>query len=128
MDYEKLKCRRTECSHEFEPEHGNEAYCSSECYIKAKRKRQRKHRNGIKTLLNILLNNHKILDELWMGGKREFTEEELHQEGLDTSLCRHLFPNPHNTQHKRLDFGEYFLETENNFFTFKLYKNEPNPR
>lgn len=124
MDDEKLKCRRKECSREFEPEHGNKVYCSEECYLKTKKSRQRRYRNGVKNLLHILLKNHKILDELWLTGKREFSEEELLQEGLDPSLCRHTFPNRNSKQFRHMDFGGYYLITENNFSSFKLYKNE----
>ncbi len=108
------------CGGEFEAEHGNMDYCSDDCSMEARKERQKHLRDGVKTLLPILFNNHRILDSLWTASRTNFTEEELVLEGLDPSLCRHLYPIPGNQNVVNLDFGTYFLETSDNFLTFKL--------
>jgi hypothetical protein len=117
-------CRN--CQEEFETEHGNTNYCSTDCYMYSKKVRQRKARDAIKPLLNILLRNHKILDRLWTFTKREYSMEELNSEGLDTSLCRILFPNPDNKNIKYYDFGAYSIVPTTNSQIFKILKNEIN--
>ncbi len=121
---ETKKCKY--CSESFDVEHGNSDYCGDECAMEAKKERQKILRDGIKSLLPILIHNHKILDELFQKEQREFTERQLQLEGIDFSLCRHLFPDSQSNNLRRLDFGTYYLETDNNFLTIKLYKHETN--
>lgn len=115
------------CDEPFESEHGNSGYCTDECAMEAKKVRQKDLRDGIKSLLPILIQNHKILDEMFQKEQREFTEQQLQLDGIDFSLCRHLYPDLQNPKLRRLDFGTYYLETDNNFLTIKLFKHETSP-
>lgn len=119
---ETKKCKN--CGIGFLTNHGNKDYCSNKCYIDLKKRRQRKARDGIKSLLHVLHKNHAILDALWKAGIQEFSEKELELKGLDFSLCRHIKLDTKDSIARRLDFGEYFLITFDNFSNFKLYSND----
>lgn len=112
------------CGESFDGGHGNSGYCSDECAMEAKKERQKIIRDGIKSLLPILIHNHKILDALYKTEQRIFAEQQLELEGIDFSLFRHLYPELDNTKLIRCDFGTYYLETNDNFLTFKLNQHE----
>ena len=112
------------CGEPFDGGHGNSGYCDDECAMEAKKERQKIIRDGIKSLLPILIHNHKILAALYKTEQRIFTEQQLELEGIDFSLFRHLFPEPDNPKLIRCDFGTYYLETNDNFLTFKLSQHE----
>ena len=113
------------CDDEFEAENGNSGYCSDECRTKARKFRQDERYHGIRSLLPVLHGNHALLESLFLSkGNKIYTGRELELEGLDFSLFRKLYPDPDNQQIVHLDFGTYFLETRDNFQTFKINKHE----
>jgi hypothetical protein len=112
------------CGNPFEPTHGNSNYDSAECQEKAKKKRQKQKRDPIKGFLPILMKNHEILDKHFTDGKLEITFSEIEAYDLDISLCRRLNPPTEHVGKSMLDFGTYYLITDTNFQTFKIYKHE----
>lgn len=112
------------CDSEFEQEHGNDRYCCDEHRDLARKFRQGEKYKGISSLLPVLHHNHLLLEKLSYRKQESFTEEELELEGLDTSLYRRSYPEASNQDWVRLDFGTYYLDTQDNFQTFKLFKHE----
>ena len=110
------------CGDRFTPIHGNDSYCSEEHRDLAKRERQKSKRDPIKDFIPILMANHEIIDGLYRKGITEISREELGAYRIDISLCRHLKPPTEHIGTLMLDFGEYYLLTETNFFKFKIYK------
>ncbi len=109
------------CNEEFIPDHGNDTYCSDHDYD-AKRERQKQERDPIKHLLILLKDNHKALHSMFCDGILEANAVLLEAYRVDISLCRYL---QSSTEHKgmlTLDFGQYFLTTDNTFSLFKLHK------
>lgn len=118
----KKKCKY--CGKKFVPVHGNNSFCSVACKKAARTLRNYKRYNSINRLLPVMLANHEVLLALDNKKITEVTVQELESEGLDFSLFRRLYPDPGNNLLVRLDFGTYFLQTEDNFKTFKLYRHE----
>jgi hypothetical protein len=116
------------CGTEFEQSHGNERYCSEEHKNLAKKFRQGERYGGISPLLPILHHNHDVLEKLFYRKQDSFAAIELESESLDFSLFRRLYPDMNNNEMIRLDFGTYYLETDDNYQTFKLYKYETKSR
>lgn len=112
------------CGEDFELEHGNSRYCCGEHRDLARKFRQTEKYQGISSLLPILHRNHELLDTLYSKKLEDFSAEDLEAEGLDFSLFRRLYPERDNRNWIRLDFGTYFLDSTDNFQTFKLSKNE----
>ncbi len=110
------------CGEDFEQEHGNLRYCCNEHRDLARKFRQGEKYNGISSLLPILYRNHQLLEKLSYTKQESFSAEELEAEGLDFSLFRRLYPERNNREWIRLDFGTYFLDSKDNFQTFKLHK------
>ncbi len=109
------------CGEEFTPLHGNSIYDTPGCEEAARLERQKKKRDPIARFLPILVNNHEVIDHLTSKGKTEITKQEVEAYQLDLSLCRHLQPPPEHEGKIMLDFGEYYLITEPDFLTFKIY-------
>ena len=118
----KKKCKY--CEKEFVPAHGNNGFCSEECTKAARKLRNYRRYNSISPLLPMMLANHELLNGLFEKKLLDLTAQELISEGLDFSIFRRLYPEPGNNQFIRLDFGSFYLETLDNFLTFKLYKYE----
>jgi hypothetical protein len=116
------------CGHAFELEHGNSKYCCNEHGDLAKKFRQEEKYSGVSSLLPILNNNHSILHRLSHTKREIFNAVELESEGMDFSLFRRLYPERENLNLIRLDFGTFYLETEDNYQTFKLSKHETKSR
>ena len=110
------------CGEDFEQEHGNSRYCCDEHRYLARKFRQGERYNGISSLLPILYHNHHLLEKLSYKKQDSFSAEELEAEGLDFSLFRRLYPERTNREWIRLYFGTYFLDSTDNFQTFKLNK------
>ncbi len=119
---DKKKCNY--CKKEFTFKHGNKGYCSDPCEDIARKLRGYKRYNSIKNLTPTMLDNHKLLNSLFERKLFDLTVLFLENEGLDFSIFRRLYPEPGNSQYIRLDFGTYYLETKDDFLTFKLYKYE----
>jgi hypothetical protein len=116
------------CGKAYEPRHGNSRHCCDEHEVAARKRRQRKRYNAISPLLPLIIENHEVLDRLFQLNQPLYTAAELENEGLDFSLFRRLYPKPENREIIWLDFGKYYLETSDNFLTFKLSKHETQPR
>lgn len=112
------------CGYEFELEHGNERYCSDEHRDLSRKFRQGEKYKGISSLLPTLNRNHVLLEKLSHRKQEIFTGAELESEGLDFSLFRRLYPEPDDSTWIRLDFGTFYLDTKDNFKTYKLEKHE----
>lgn len=112
------------CGDEFTPKHGNNIYDTAECEEAARLDRQKRKRDPIARFLPILVKNHEVIDRLNREGKTEITRQEIAAHQLDISLCRHLQPPPEHEGKIMLDFGDYYLITEPEFLTFKIYKHE----
>lgn len=112
------------CKKEFPVNHGNDSYCSDACDDAARKLRGYKRYNSIKRLLPAMLANHELLHELFEKNLFDFTVQELEAEGLDFSIFHRLYPEPKNDLFIRMDFGTYFLDTHDDFQTFKLCKHE----
>jgi hypothetical protein len=108
------------CGLEFIANHGNDGLCSEECTKGARKLRNFNRYNSVSSLLPVLLRNHGLLNFLYKKKQLTVTAEELENDGLDFSLFRRLYPEPNNISLVRLDFGTYYLDTEDNFQTFKL--------
>ena len=110
------------CGEKFEPRHGNNEFCSTGCQDQAKRERQKQKRDPIKNFIPILIKNHEILDRIFNEGKTVISSAEVEAYDLDISLCRYLHPPPEHLGKILLDFGVFYLITESDFKTFKIYK------
>jgi hypothetical protein len=118
----KKKCKY--CEKEFVPAHGNNGICSDECTKAARKLRNYRRYNSVSRLLPIMLANHEILLGLFEKESLNPTGEELESEGLDFSLFHRLYPDINNKRHIRLDFGTFYIDTLDDFKTFKLSKHE----
>ncbi len=112
------------CGDIFISTHGNDGYCSEECEKEARKLRNHLRYNSISSLFPVMLANHKLLEGYFEAKRFDFSGEELENDGLNFSIYRKLYPEPNNLDLIRLDFGTYYLETNKNSQTFKLYKNE----
>ena len=112
------------CGGKFTPTHGNNKYCCDEHEDEARKLRQKNDRDPTARFLPILRDNHRIIAALVRAGKTELTKSEMDAYQIDISLCRHLQPPPEHEGKLLLDFGHYFLITESDFLTFKIYKHE----
>lgn len=110
------------CGEEFTPLHGNTIYDSHECEEAARLDRQKKKRDPIARFLPIMVSNHEAINRLYNEEKMEFTRKEVDAYNIDISLCRHLQPPPEHEGKILLDFGEFYLTTETDFLTFKIFK------
>jgi hypothetical protein len=110
------------CGEEFIPLHGNTIYDSPECEEAARLDRQKKKRDPIARFFPIMIINHEAINRLYNEGKMEFTRKEVDAYNIDISLCRHLQPPPEHEGKILLDFGEFYLTTETDFLTFKIFK------
>lgn len=110
------------CGDEFTPLHGNSIYDTSECEESARLERQKKKRDPIARFFPIMMSNHEAIDRLIKEGKTELTRKDVDAFKIDISLCRHLQTPLEHEGKIMLDFGEYYLITETDFLTFKIYK------
>jgi hypothetical protein len=110
------------CGDEFTPTHGNSIYHTVECEEASRLDRQKKKRDPIARFFPIMMSNHEVIDLLNSEGKTEMAKQEIEAYQLDLSLCRHLQPPPEHEGKIMLDFGEYYLITEPDFLTFKIFK------
>jgi hypothetical protein len=58
----KQLCRN--CGEEFEPAHGNQAFCSDECYREKKKEKQRENNSLVKQFSKEFLGNHQLFCQL----------------------------------------------------------------
>lgn len=112
------------CGDLFTPEHGNDAYCCPDHQEQAKKERQKRKRDPVSRFFPILMRNHEAIGKLFADGKMELTAEEVIAYGIDLSLCRHMQPPLEHQGKLLLDFGQYYLITETNFLTFKIFKHD----
>jgi len=112
------------CGDTFEPTHGNGNYCSTNCQGESKKARQKQRRDPIRRFIPILMRNHEIIDKVFGEGKLEINASEIEAYKLDISICRYINPPAEHAGKSMLDFGTYYLITDANFKTFKIYKHE----
>ncbi len=117
---EKRECRWDQVV--FTPDHKNQIYCCDACYDAAKAKRQKQKRDPVKNLILILMSNHERIDNAYKDGKLELDLKAVEAYDIDLSLSRRLQPPSEFAGKRMLDFGMYFLITDNNFQTFKIFK------
>jgi predicted nucleic acid-binding Zn ribbon protein len=121
MLFEKRYCRY--CSKPIpEERHGNSWHCSDEHSYIGKLKRQKNNRDGYKTFIPTLERNLSILRSLETSGKLIYTDAELQELGLDTSLKRHTYRMGKGVKIFEMSFGAYKLETVDNYQTYKIVK------
>lgn len=112
------------CGDDFTPDHGNDTYCGDDCKYDAKRDRQKTKRDPISRFIPILMANHEAIHYLSDMGKLELSRSEVDAYTIDISLSRHMQPPGEHAGKLMLDFGEYFLITDLNFLTFKIFKHD----
>jgi hypothetical protein len=111
------------CGLVFTPTHGNDGCCGDECAYEKKKARQKEKRDAVKKFFPIMFQNNEMLEEMYDAGILEPTIKELENYGVDVSMCRYC----HSTEGSNgimLDAGAYYLITETNFQTFKLFKHD----
>jgi ribosomal protein S10 len=124
MDNESKKCKLPRCGESFIPTHLNESYCCEEHKDEAKRDRQKLQRDCYKRFIPIYIKNNEIMADLFAEEIKELTAESIEKYGLDLSLCRICKAQPEYPESILMDFGAFYLLTDKNFLTFKLYKHE----
>ena len=112
------------CQQPFEPEHGNDCYCSAECYALAKAKRQKSIRDPVKELIRIILQNHRIISKLFTEGITVLGFRDVERYGIDISVCQQLIFQEEGSVSLAYSFGEFLLIPDSNFQTYKIEKNE----
>ena len=120
--HKERNCLLLRCSEVFEPEHGNQWYCCIEHQAEARKERQKERRDPIALFILILMRNHEVIDKLYNEGEIEPSRKLIEAYGFDISLCRYMQPPPEHHGKLMLDVGDYFLITDTQFLTFKIFK------